>query len=270
MNRCSTNAVLKLAALSWLFIATGTQAAIINYDLTSSNPTAVQNGSGFGNSVTLTDGGPPPTLNIHALGATGTNMGPTPITFQSGLETAEIGLFGTGIGVCNRDEGAGCNNPIHQADNIGADDFVLFLFDQQVMFESITVDPFGTYDTDVSYWVGTVDLTTILDPATVVGNVITGGGILTLGDGEDFETQGFNPQVDSDGPTTNSAVMHALGGVSGNALLFGPRRDTSGKYDDDRFKIQALKIDSVVIPVPAAAWLFGSALFGLVGLRRRP
>ena len=261
--------VRKNLVLAMLLVAPGTQAAIINYDLTSSNPTAVQNGTGFGNSVTLTDGGPPPTLNVYGLGATGTNMGPTPIAFQSGLETAEIALFGTGIGVCNRDEGAGCNSPIHQADNIGADDFVLFLFDQQVTFESITVDPFGTYDTDVSFWIGTVDVTTILDPAIVVGNVITGGGLLTLGDGEDFETLGFNPQVDSDGPTTNSAVTHILGSDFGNALLFAARRDTSGKHDNDRFKIQALTIDTFVIPVPAAAWLFGSALLGLVGLRRR-
>ena len=59
----------------------------------------------------------------------------------------------------------------------------------------------------------------------------------------------------------------SLRGLTGNALLLGGLYPFDGSAD--RFKIRSLNTTPPpVVPVPAAAWLFLSALGALAGIRR--
>jgi hypothetical protein len=85
-------------------------------------------------------------------------------------------------------------------------------------------------------------------------------------------TVGFNPysQKGFGAGTSIKTVDLSLanGGNIGNALLFAARAKPGTQGDNDHFKIDSLTVTTVV-PVPAAAWLFGSGLLGLVGVARR-
>src|SRR3954452_17397616 len=89
------------------------QSATINWDFDSGSSTASSSiGSGYGNSWAFSASG-------LAVVATGWGVtGNTNTTFQS----AQLGRYGTGLGVCNRSEGLGCGDPEHQVDNSGQAD----------------------------------------------------------------------------------------------------------------------------------------------------
>jgi hypothetical protein len=172
-----------------------------------------------------------------------------------GFETAYIRRFLNGLGVCNRDEGV-INDCIsggvdHQVDNISQNDLVLLILDTAEAFDSLTIDPYGVWDRDISFWVGTVSPTVSL----------TGANFATLG------TLGFGSQHNALSTPSESALTVSLGGLVGNAILISALRPADGS--PDRFKIRSLVTsDATVVPVPAAAWLLVSALGTLAGLRR--
>ena len=219
-----------------LAVATSAQATTTTYDFTIPGSPSTEVGSGFGNALDFGD------FTINSWASTNNPY----------LESAQIDRFTTGLGVCNRDEGTNCYNPSHQVDNIGADDLVLFLFDDTVQFDSILIDSFNYSDNDVSYWIADIAVPTDL----------TG---IHLGDLVGGSTQ-FGSVTEVNNNATSSAINIGLGGATGNALIFASRVDLN--YDNDYFKIAALTTTTVV-PVPAAVWLFGSGLLGLVGVARR-
>jgi hypothetical protein len=53
-------------------------------------------------------------------------------------------------------------------------------------------------------------------------------------------------------------------GIGGSPMAVGPFPGFNANFD-----ITSIHVDSVTIPVPAAVWLFGSGLLGLVGVARR-
>ena len=243
-------------------------ALAATYDFVSGDTTVTQNGTGYGNSITAVDDGL--SVEIYGFGATG-GSGSLEI-----LESAEIYAYNIGLGVCNRSEGEignGCRtnsgrrgnrDDEHQVDNVSADDFVLFLFDEEVSFDTAEIDPFNTQDTDVSFWVGDVNAATVVAEllTTVVGNP----GITNTG----LEAAGFSQQYDQMGDHTYLPVTVDLLDLEGNALLIAGRRDTGAPDDDDRFKITGLNVTPTMsaIPVPPAVWLFGSGLVALLRARR--
>jgi len=175
---------------------------------------------------------------------------------KNGFESAFLRRFSTGLGVCNRDEGSvttcingGLN---HQVDNVSQQDLVLFLFDSPQAMQSLTVDPYGVWDRDVSFWVGTVSPSVSLSGATF-------GTLAALG---------FSAQINSYNTAGEAPLTLSLGGLVGNALLVGALHPADGSAD--RFKIRSLvtTAGSSVVPAPAAVWLFLSALGSLAGLRR--
>jgi len=207
-------------------------------------------GGAYGNQITFSHG--PETLRVAAWA----NTADTPV---NGFETAYIKPFTTGLGVCNRDEGnlSSCINGggiNHQLDNVGQQDLILFLFDSPQAMLSLTIDPSGTWDRDVSFWVGSV----------ATGMTLSGTTFADLG------TLGFGSQVNSLNDAGNAALTISLGGYLGNALLVGGLFPGDGS--PDRFKIHSLTTASgiSVVPVPAGAWLLGSAIGLLAGTRRRP
>jgi hypothetical protein len=176
----------------------------------------------------------------------------------NGFETAYIQRFSTGLGVCNREEGSisSClnTNAIHQVDNVGQQDLVLFLFDSAQAMQSLTIDPYGVWDRDVSFWVGNVSS----------GMTLSSSTFANLG------ALGFGSQVNSLNSASDAALTISLGGYLGNALLVGGLYPADGTAD--RFKIRSLVTSTgiSVVPVPAGAWLLVSAFGLLAGIRRRP
>ena len=66
---------------------------------------------------------------------------------------------------------------------------------------------------------------------------------------------------DGNGNTSEFLSLAALGGI--DRLVLDPSSDPAGLgYDNFTYDVSA-------VPVPAALWLFGTAMIGLVGLNKR-
>jgi hypothetical protein len=235
----------------WLpavMVALGCQtAAGSTWHFASSGSYYVTSGSSYGNNVTFYEGAEK--LRTHAW----SNTAETP---AGAFETAYIRRFSTGLGVCNRDEGAiiDCmaGSVDHQVDNVSQQDVVLFLFESPQAMQSLIIDPWGTWDRDISFWVGTVSPTVTLTGATF----------------DTLASLGFSAQVNSFNSSGEAALTIGLGGLVGNALLVGALNPADGTAD--RFKIRQLvtSVPMAVVPLPAAAWLFLSALGLIIGFHR--
>jgi PEP-CTERM motif len=213
-------------------------AAPITFDFTSSGG-AVGGSSPFGNTRSYTNGLYSVTVSAFSL----------PGNLSGNFTTGQLGQFsGLGLGVCNQNEGSSCSSPEHQVDNHVSQDFVLFLFNTTVDPASIVINPYGTYDRDVSYWIGAT--------STNLSTIGLGG----LGGA------GFGSRINDDSTVSSSARTVTLGGGSGNALLFAARLNNPDDYLD-YFKIESLTVNSTV-PEPATFGLAGVALIGLGLLRR--
>ena len=237
---------LRILILSGVLALAGTTASATTWTFASGGSYYVTSGSSYGNTVTFHEG--TETLRTYA-------WSDTSATLAGGFETAFIRRFSTGLGVFHRGEGA-INHCMsgsvdHHVDNVSQQDLVLFLFDSAQAMQSLTIDPWGLWDRDISFWVGTVSPTVTL----------TGATFATL------PSLGFSPQMNSLNGPGEAALTIGLGGLVGNALLVGALNPSDGSAD--RFKIRAVATSTTtVVPLPAAAWLFLSALGSLAGLRR--
>lgn len=239
--------------------------ASTTYDFTSGGTPYVDSGGGYGN-----------TLDFGGMTATAWATTGIPIGNNSLIDVAQLHQWSTGLGVCNRDEGlvnGGCSTYTeHQVDNVGDDDYVLFVFDTLVNFEEIKIDPYFTSDRDVSFWIGTIATASVmsgmnpadLDPTSLTG---LGSGYSGGPSGSTIFTDYNQKNFTSGSGVKTVDLTGAFGGNFGNALLFAARADAGNKYDNDYFKIKELTVTP--IPVPAAIWLFASGLLGLVAVARR-
>lgn len=240
-------ATLLRTLLPVLLLVAGTRVSDAStWNLAYGGSNASSQGSSWGNQLTFSKGGQQ--LKVSAWADTGSAP-------AGSFETAYLGRFSTGLGVCNRGEGsitacidAGLD---HQVDNVGQQDLVLFLFDTPQAFTSLTIDPWGVWDRDVSFWVG-----------TVAPNLSLAGASRTT-----LVALGFGPQVDSFNSAGESALSISLGGRVGNALIVSALFPADAS--PDRFKIKSLvTTNATVVPLPATMWLLVSALGSLAGVRR--
>lgn len=236
--------VLSVTAVSAVLFAQAAMAST-TWDFRTGGSAHSETGAGaYGNMRTFTEDG----MDVVANAWSDTDGAQPPYLF----EEANLGRYSTGLGVCNTGEGsvASCtgNDPLHQVDNVAQGDWVLFQFDQNMIFESIVIDPFGNWDRDVTYFAGGT-----ANPLDLTGFDVPGLAGL-----------GFGPQVDDYNTQSSAPLTIDLGGVTGNSLLFGALFPPNGLKD--RFKIRSLT--ATVVPVPAAVWMFGSAL-GMVVVRGR-
>lgn len=222
------------------------QAATI-WSLGTSGSPGTDTGLAIGNVRTFAEGGG--SVAVSAWSNTGSPAG----SYAAGY----LGRYATGLGVCNTAEVgvagslAACASDggvRDQVDNVGNHDVVLFVFDTPQVFDSLTIDPYGVFDRDVSYWIG-----------TVAGGFTLAG--LTLAD---LPGAGFGPQSDSFNGIGTEPVTIALGGIAGNAILVGAL--TPPDSDPDKFKVAA--IGTSPVPLPATAWLFAVGI-GVAAARMR-
>lgn len=223
------------------------------------------NTGNWGNSLTFSNGGI--SVTASAWAETGTES-----PANSGwylFQTAQIYRWSTGLGVCNRNEGLAsstCSDTEHEVDTVSRDDLLVFVFNQAVNFQSLTVDPYNSSgsdpnDRDITYWVGNLANLANLTTRTFA----TLGSMPGFTETAVAASSGFDP------------LTHTLSGTGNVLLLSGDYTNRNCKNADvttnsecEAYKIRDITVSAVttVVPVPAAAWLFGSAL-GLAGLLRR-
>lgn len=222
-----------------LFLGAHTASAdTITFDFTGAQGGALGEGS-VGNTRTFTSGGI--TLTVTAWGYT---FGAS----DNALAAAALGRYSTGLGVCNTTES--CEDPQHQVDNVGAEDWVLFQFSALVDVTSVRIDPFDTWDRDVSYFVGNAGIPLNLTGVTYAGL----GGV------------GFGA-MQSDSASASSLFRDvSINGGFANALLFGGF--LGGDDEDDRFKITSLTATTAV-PEPGTMLLLVAGAGVLHRVRRR-
>lgn len=232
--------ICKSGILSLLITAAASASPIV-FDFTASGG-ILGGGSPFGNTRKYTSGSYSVTSSAFSL----------PSNLSGNFTPGQLNQYsGLGLAVCNNTpltpEGSNCSNPEHQVDNYAGYDFVLFVFNTSVDPASITINPYGPFDRDVTYW---------------VGNLSASLSTLSL------SNMGLGSRTDDDSTVSDNSRSVSLGGGTGNALLIAAR--LSGNNADsniDRFKIESLTLNAV--PEPATFGLAGLALIGLVLVRRR-
>lgn len=180
------------------------------------------------------------TLNVTVSG--GSNK---PI--QAGKKAIVQSWSGNGLGVINDATWSSFwrkwnYSDDHQVDNKGSADFALFDFGQNVKIESVTLQAFG--DVDI----------------TVNSGSIWDAGLIHVAGNKPKKVNG----------STFLEVNLANLAIPNSDLwrIFAKIGDR-----DDKFKISSMTVSTPstpsAVPIPAAVWLFGSALVGMVGIGRR-
>ncbi|WP_375429007.1 PEPxxWA-CTERM sorting domain-containing protein [uncultured Sphingomonas sp.] len=224
------NTLMTAGILATLALAAPASAATVI--LTGNSATS----GGFGNSYTTSVGG----VGVRASAWSGTTAIATP-------EQVYLGVYSSGLGVTNRNEGNGAANNSHVTDNVGSFDFVALTFSRAVTLTGITRNGFsvnGGASTDTDAWISYGEF----DPAASVAAQFTG-----------FAARGFEVASGQGFSTAASATT----------WLVGASRLANDR--DDGFKLGAVSFNVAAVPEPAA-WLSMILGFGMVGgvLRRRP
>jgi len=234
-----------------LIVTTGAQAAPVSYsfDFTSGG---TESGAGSaGNAWTYWDSGATQEVTVTSWGDGGAVFAAATGHQQS-----------TGLGVCNASEGTLANcigkDNSRGLDNTAGNDWVLLLFSSRMALNEFTVFPdVGSKNKaqgrDVTFLAGTLDS----------ANDILGATLADLTTSTALGGLGMVQFSVNNGKAMTAASVDVIGvaggaEVWGNALLIGASVENGG----DRFYLNAA---TTAVPIPAAAWLFLSALAGLFG-----
>ena len=165
---------------------------------------------------------------------------------------SQLQVWGTGMGVCNTNEGLNCSQPEHPVDNIGADDFLLFQFSEAVDLSFANIVAWAN-DYDVSWWAGTGDPL----PLTRTGGFSVNG----IAETPDF----FGGFVDGFNFGSANRNVDLTSATNVDWLLFGALLDDN----NDGFKFRSLHATASSVPIPSSFGLFGLGLASFVLWRRQ-
>lgn len=187
--------------------------------------------------------------NSRSFTAGGITATATAWSYGTSFQQARLGQWSTGLAVCGVPET--CSNPAHQVDNVGEHEYVLFRLSAPVDPLTVRIDPYGTYDRDVSYWVGNVNP---VNPSINLTGKLYG----------DLGSLGLLSKIDSNGTVSSSYRDVSISNpFSVNALLLGAKY--LGVSDgQDRFKITLMR---AAVPVPSTLPLLGFGILALVWFR---
>ncbi len=235
-----------------LSIALLSLAAAIATPQTASAQTVTFSGS---SATDGTDG------NIRSFTVGGLQVQASAWSYQgSTLEQAYLGLYSSGLGVTNNDEGNGSTNLSHTADNVGQSDFILLMFNQAVNISSARLTPYDVSSTPNDND-ALVAYANFAHPFTSTPTALTVGSALWNA----LFANDYNVAGNMTSPNWTSLNST---GLSGNFWIIGasrPNLDTN----DDGFKLTAITVTPAV-PEPGT-WAMMLIGFGGVGvaLRRR-
>jgi hypothetical protein len=121
-------------------------------------------------------------------------------------------------------------------------------------------------------------------PGTLVGSVdvvVPASFGSSSIDGADFSIAGWGPEADLSAGSSYWLVAKGTSGLNGNFLginwFGGPTVPNATRWFSTDggatwglgVGVTSLRMSVQVVPIPAAAWLFGSGLLGLIGIARR-
>lgn len=208
---------------------------------------------GYGNDIVFSNAG----LSVTASGYGLTDNQGSLLSPDYHLEAAEVTQWSTGLGVCNQSEGTilngSCSTGLldeHQIDSAGKDDFIVLAFSQTVAMTSAVIDPYQFHDRDVGFWIGNVDLNSF-----------------SLDGERESDIAGLvgSSKISKTASASSAPLELDLEGLTGNVLVL--KAGDNQLFDlEDYFKFASITVETVEVPLPAGAWLFGSALMGLLRL----
>ena len=229
--------IVPLAALLTLLFSS--QAGAVTFDFIDLTEKAGGLGESSWSSLSATDH---PDLNYFGFSVTGHATNDLPNTVGGPPDLAQFAYldWGTaGLGVCKdavgapsgANTGSGGNSCSPSSDdNVTVGEYLDFTFTESVLVENIWFN--NNHD----------------------------GGF----DGSDMVTIG----VLSQGLVSYSVMTGLADGPNGiGSFLMGPNDILRVAYNNEEFYVSGMAVSAV--PVPAAVWLFGSALLGFVGYGRR-
>jgi hypothetical protein len=195
----------------------------------------------FGNGLVFANGG---------QGFTATSWSHTGGRRNQSFGAALGVIYSTGIGVTHQGEGS--RVPEHQIDNGRGNDWVLLIFEGPVSEVTLTIDPYGIWDRDVTYYTANLS-----EPVDLAGLTYT-----------DLAALGFGERVDDLSTRSSEEREIEITSESGgfNAILIGAQQGKPKPGSVDRFKITGLNA-TFTVPEPSAALL--GLMGGLMLLQRR-
>lgn len=252
-------------AVSALCVAllTAAPAQAYDYDIDwtfdGSNETLVGGNSSIGNSRTYQSGG---TDNVSLRATAWSDTGGSNPGVGNNFEAASLRRWGGGFGVQNRLSND-TSSPEHAVDNNNNFDFVLFELDRSVNLSSVTMNEYGTGDSDITVWVGNTDadFSTQLD--------LDG---MAFSDLDSMFTRAEN-YVNDGSPRT--ALFPEDGNLMGNVIIVAATILPTYNGMKDYFKIKKLAggyddpITTTEIAEPSSLGVIGLGLAAICFMRRR-
>jgi hypothetical protein len=189
--------------------------------------------------------------------------------------------WGWGYGICNGSEFAkdGCQAPQHAIDNEGNQESILLSFGKKVTLTSLDIG-WSQTDSDVSIIAYTGSGTPT--PSSYSGMAATGSGWTIVGNyasDPGDNTTGTSKAINASSVSSSywliaayNSVFNAAGAATGACTAYSSA-DSSCYQGNDHFKVYAVGGQTSghdnKVPEPSALLLFGTALVGALGLRRR-